>query len=98
LFVFQDALEHAFHQAHGGNSLGSGTDGYGFIGVGSEAGSYDGTPGPVFYMNGIIDGHRISSVAGSVKWIATVYNNQDSPETFYSRKRGKTGLRFVYFT
>jgi RHS repeat-associated protein len=35
-------------------------------------------------VSGLIDEVRISSVARSADWIATEYNNQSSPSTFYS--------------
>ncbi len=36
------------------------------------------------FMNGIMDEVRISNVVRSADWIATEYNNQNSPSTFYS--------------
>jgi len=36
------------------------------------------------YFNGLIDEVRISSIARSADWIATQFNNQDDPSTFYS--------------
>jgi hypothetical protein len=39
---------------------------------------------PINYFNGIIDEVRISNTARSAGWIATRYNNQHSPGTFYS--------------
>jgi hypothetical protein len=36
------------------------------------------------YMNGNLDEIRISNVARSADWIATEYNNQNSPSTFYA--------------
>ena len=48
-----------------------------FIGKhGNGSGAYD--------FNGIIDEVRISNVTRSADWIATEYNNQSSPSTFYS--------------
>lgn len=82
--IFVDGQPVSQASAYGGSGLGSGTDRYGFIGVGSEADGYDGSRGPELYMDGPIDEHRISNVARSAEWIATVYNNQSSPETFYS--------------
>lgn len=49
----------------------------GYIGAIREDGS-------VLYFNGIVDEVRISSVERSADWIATEYNNQSSPSTFYS--------------
>ena len=40
--------------------------------------------GPSQYFNGVLDEVRISSVARSADWIATEYNNQNSPSTFYA--------------
>ncbi len=39
---------------------------------------------PYQWFDGIIDEVRISTTARSADWIATCYNNQDSPSTFYS--------------
>ena len=36
------------------------------------------------YLNGMLDELRLSKVARSADWIATEYNNQSSPSTFYS--------------
>jgi hypothetical protein len=36
------------------------------------------------FLNGIIDEMRVSNVIRSADWIATEYNNQSSPSTFYS--------------
>jgi hypothetical protein len=36
------------------------------------------------FFNGLIDEVRISNVARSPEWIATEYNNQNSPSTFYT--------------
>lgn len=36
------------------------------------------------YFTGMIDEVRLSSVARSADWIATEYNNQNSPNTFYT--------------
>jgi YD repeat-containing protein len=36
------------------------------------------------YFNGVLDELRISNSARSADWIATEYNNQSSPSTFYS--------------
>jgi trimeric autotransporter adhesin len=35
------------------------------------------------YFNGLIDEARFSSTARSADWIATEYNNQNSPSNFY---------------
>ncbi|MEM7394074.1 MAG: DUF2341 domain-containing protein, partial [Verrucomicrobiota bacterium] len=55
--------------AHGGVGLGAGNTRYGFIGVGSEAGGFDGSVGPTIYFNGDMDELRISSVARSADWL-----------------------------
>jgi hypothetical protein len=39
---------------------------------------------PVYWYNGKLDEFRISSTARSADWLATEYNNQSSPSTFYS--------------
>jgi hypothetical protein len=44
-------------------------------------GAYDGGP---FQFNGSIDEIRIANSTRSAGWIATEYNNQGSPSTFYS--------------
>src|SRR5690606_13283911 len=36
------------------------------------------------YFNGIMDEVRLSNVIRSADWIATEYNNQNSPGTFYT--------------
>ncbi|MGA1867666.1 MAG: DUF2341 domain-containing protein [bacterium] len=36
------------------------------------------------WFNGFLDEIRVSSIARSVSWMATEYNNQSSPSTFYS--------------
>ncbi len=36
------------------------------------------------FLNGILDEARVSSIARSADWVATEYNNQASPATFYS--------------
>src|SRR4029077_10286953 len=41
-------------------------------------------PGGGDYLNGSIDEMRLSNVARSADWIATEYNNQNSPSTFYT--------------
>lgn len=48
-----------------GTTFGSGNTRYGFIGVGSEATTYNGTTGPNNYFNGELDQVRIWSVARS---------------------------------
>lgn len=45
------------------------------------------------YMNGTMDEVRISSVARSLSWIQTEYNNQDNPSAFYSLGTEETQTR-----
>jgi RHS repeat-associated protein len=45
---------------------------------------YDIGAWPGFYYNGNIDEFRISNTVLSAAWIATEYNNQNSPSSFYS--------------
>ena len=40
--------------------------------------------GSGYYLNGSLDEVRVSSIARSPDWIATEYNNQSSPSTFYA--------------
>jgi len=37
-----------------------------------------------YYQNGVVDEARISGIARSADWIATEYNNQSNPSSFYS--------------
>jgi len=76
--IYVDGSVVASTTAHGGNNLGEGqerAETYGFIGVGSEAGSFDGTTGPNYYFNGIIDEVRIYNRALSDEEILSSYNN-----------------------
>lgn len=43
------------------------------------------------YFNGAMDEVRVSNVARSAEWIATEYNNESSPSTFYSVGSAATG-------
>ena len=52
--IFVDGEQVAAADAHGGNSVGRGTTRFGFIGVGSEAGSFDGSRGPLEFLKGDI--------------------------------------------
>jgi len=65
-----------------GTTFGTGTTRFGFVGVGSEASGFDGNQGPSNNFNGDMDEFRISNVARSAGWIATEFNNQDTPGTF----------------
>jgi hypothetical protein len=49
--------------ASGGSTFGTGTTRYGFLGVGSEASSFDGNKGPTNYFDGDLDDFRIYDVA-----------------------------------
>jgi hypothetical protein len=40
--------------------------------------------GTIFRFNGLLDELRVSNTARSANWIATEYNNQNSPSTFYA--------------
>jgi hypothetical protein len=39
---------------------------------------------PNNYFTGIVDEARVSDTTRSADWIATEYNNQSSPSTFYT--------------
>jgi len=41
-------------------------------------------PGFTEYFQGLIDEIRVSNIARSASWIATEYNNQNNPESFYT--------------
>jgi len=57
---------------------------YSFIGTGYDCTSR-GFPSTTWhYFNGTLDEVRISNTARSASWIATEYNNQNSPESFYA--------------
>lgn len=68
---------------HGGLGIGTGTTRYGFIGDGSEANSYDGSRNNIYY-DGQYDEIRFTTDILSADWIATEYNNQNSPASFYT--------------
>ena len=68
---------------HGGLGIGTGTTRYGFIGDGSEANSYDGSRNNIYY-DGMYDEIRFTTDILSADWIATEYNNQNSPASFYT--------------
>jgi hypothetical protein len=51
---------------------------------GGTPSSYSGTGTLGLNFNGTIDEIRLSNVARSADWLATEYNNQSSPSTFYS--------------
>jgi len=60
-----------------GSSFGSGNTRYGFIGVGSEAGSFDGNQGPAFNFDGMIDDVRLYDVALSSSEIEALFDAFD---------------------
>ncbi len=66
---------------HQGNPLGTGATRYGFIGDGSEATSFSGTRNNKYY-DGEYDEIRLSNAALSAGWLATVYANQNTPDSF----------------
>lgn len=68
---------------HGGQPIGSGTNRFGFIGEGSEAGSYNGSRNNLYYK-GKIDELRLIEAVKSDGWIMTEYFNQSNPSAFYS--------------
>jgi hypothetical protein len=63
----------------------------GALDAGPSAGHYDGnnetwnmaTDRNGWYLDGLLDEVRVSSVARSAAWVATEYNNQASPSTFH---------------
>ncbi len=67
-----------------GATFGTGNTRFGFIGVGSEANTFDGGQGPSSNFDGDIDEFRIINAARSANWIATEFNNQSSPATFFT--------------
>ena len=69
--------------AHNGAGIGRNITRYGFIGDGSEASSFNSSRNNI-YFDGELDEIRILTVPKSADWIATEYNNQNSPSTFYS--------------
>jgi len=58
-----------------GTKFGTGATRYGFLGVGSEAPSYDGAKGPNRYFNGDLDEVRVWSVARNISQIQS-YKDQ----------------------
>jgi hypothetical protein len=43
------------------------------------------------YYDGLLDEVRISTTVRSADWVATEYNNQSSPSTFYTVGAAVTG-------
>jgi alpha-tubulin suppressor-like RCC1 family protein len=54
-----------------------------FVNIGGRSGAADGNTS-AYVINGNIDETRISNIARSADWIATEYNNQNDPNSFYS--------------
>ncbi|KXA98244.1 hypothetical protein AKJ37_00830 [candidate division MSBL1 archaeon SCGC-AAA259I09] len=67
--IFADGKEVAQATAHNGEGLGSGATRYGFIGVGSEASSFNGRTGPNCWFKGVIEEVRIYNRALSPREI-----------------------------
>ncbi len=85
-------LEGTKNNPHAGNPLGKGTiTRYGFIGDGSEASSFNGNRNN-FYYKGQYDEIRLLNTSLSPDWIATEYENQNSPNTFYTIVFGSSPL------
>lgn len=79
--IFVNGVEVLGINAHSGTALGTANTRYGYIGTGSEAGSFNGGSGPDNFLFGEIDELRISSFARSSQWINMSYqlmfNNED---------------------
>jgi hypothetical protein len=72
------------NNAHGGLPIGRGTlTRYGFIGDGSEAEIFNGNRDGIHYK-GQYDEVRFLNTNLASNWIATEYENQNSPNTFYN--------------
>lgn len=54
-----------------------------FINIGGRSNAINGSTS-AYVLNGSIDEARISNIARSADWIATEYNNQNDPDSFYS--------------
>lgn len=83
LLYIDGALSLTVANPHGGVSLGTGTNRFGFIGEGSEASTFNANRNNIYY-NGSYDEIRFLNTSLSSDWISTEYNNQNSPSTFYS--------------
>lgn len=55
-----------------------------FIGTADTGGGWSGANGSWFYFTGSLDEIEISKTARTSDWIATEYNNQDAPSSFYA--------------
>lgn len=83
--IYVDGIEDARNtNSHSGNDLGQGqSKRYGFIGDGSEATTFDANKNNI-YFEGMADEIRFSMDAKSIHWIATEWNNQNDPGSFYN--------------
>jgi len=70
------------NNVYGGTALGKGTR-YGFIGDGSEAGSFDAGRNNSYY-DGLFDNIRMYEGTMSEAWITAEYRNQSDTANFYS--------------
>ena len=68
--------------SHGGSALGQGTR-YGFIGDGSEAGSFDANRNNIYYQ-GQYDNIRLFEGVIEGAWVAAEFRNHHDPSSFYS--------------
>lgn len=83
LLYVDGALALTVTNPHGGVALGTGANRFGFIGDGSEANSFNGSRNNRYY-DGMYDEIRFLSTSLSSDWIATEYNNQNNPSSFYT--------------
>ena len=82
--VFVDGIVRDSDSSVWSFGIGRNTTRYGFIGDGSEAGSFNAGRNNI-YMEADLDELRLDdSAARSREWIWTEYQNQNSPATFYS--------------
>ena len=78
LLYIDGSLALTVSNPHGGASLGTGANRFGFIGDGSEATSFNGNRNNRYY-DGMYDEIRFTNNSLSSDWIATEYNNQNNP-------------------
>jgi hypothetical protein len=81
LLYIDGALVATQTNPHGGGALGTGTTRYGYIADGSEANGFSGSANNIYY-DGMLDEIHYATSTLSADWIATEFNNQDSPATF----------------